>query len=77
MVAEGDFRAVVFGSNSIEDPAAQTGAERADIFPGRNDALNNGVRILIFNVIRHIDAFEIVLELFARELRDVLIDIDC
>ena len=62
MMAECNFVAALFTRNAVEDAAAQTRAERANVFAFRNQLLNEGVRILIFYVIGNAGSFKLALE---------------
>ena len=51
VMAESNFVAALFARNTVENAAAQARAERANVLPFRNQLLNQGIRVLILNVI--------------------------
>ena len=75
-MTKGNLRAAKFVGNAIKNAAAKSCAERADVFAFRNQSLDDGVRILIFYVIRNAGSSQLCLERFKRKLRDMLMHID-
>ena len=51
MMAEGNFVAALFACYAVKNAAAQARAERTNVLAFRNQLLNQGVRVLILNVI--------------------------
>ena len=75
-MAEGDLVALHFACDAVENAAAETGAERADVAAFRDQALDDGVGVLILDVVFDVDVLEVLLECFTGEVGDVLVDID-
>ena len=61
--------------DSVEDAAAQTRAERTHVFARGNEFLDDGIRVLIFDVVRHAGRFEVLFHRRGGAARDVLVDV--
>ena len=75
-MAEGDLVAAELLGLAVKTAAAETGAERADVAAFRDQALDDGVGVLILDVVFDVDVLEVLLECFTGEVGDVLVDIN-
>ncbi len=75
LVPERDLRAAELSRDAIENAAAQAGAERADVLSRGNELFDDGVGVLIFDVVGHAGGGEVALHDRGGAARDVLVDV--
>ena len=74
-MAQRNLGAAEFFCDAIEDAAAQTGAQRTDVFARRDELLRDRVGVLIFDVISHALFLEPGFEQVRGTARNMLVDV--